>query len=459
MKDRFGFDETKVTGTHFWSRPLIGRRLFFRHIASAVGGYMLLPERPGERLARAQSGPIGTAKNVIFILMNGGPSHVDTFDLKEGPWTPQTFQPTTFGDIRWPQGLFPRLAEQLDSIALLRSARSWVNVHDLGRIWAQIGRNPTQSQSKVAPHIGSVVAMELTPKSSPPPLPAFISLFPTNSEPGPGWLPPEFSQFQITPNGGGLGNTAHPAGQAAFDRRYNLLMRLDSDERKLSEIGPKSAEMESFNTGARALMYNPTVDRAFIFDAAERAAYGNSNFGNAAITARNMLRANLGPRFIQISIGGWDNHGNIYGNAFNAANANSLARQFDAGLGQLIADLKADGLLDETLIVALGEFGRTVGPLNAGAGRDHFQQQAVLFAGARVRGGRAIGATDSVGRVTTDPGWSRARDVRFEDIEATIYSALGIDWRTQRLDAPLGRFLYVPESDKDIYGPIHELWS
>ncbi len=459
MKDRFGFDETKVAGTHFWNRPLIGRRLFFRHIASAVGGYMLLPERPGERIARAQSGPIGTAKNVIFILMNGGPSHSDSFDLKEGAWTPANFQPTSYGDIRWPRGLMPKLADQLDSMVMLRSARSWVAVHDLGRIWAQIGRNPTQSQSKVAPHIGSVVSMELTPKSGAPPLPAFVSLFPANGEPGAGWLPPEFSQFQASPNGGALGNTTHPGGQAVFDRRYNLLMRLDGDERKLSEIGPKSAEMESFNNGARSLMYNSNVDRAFIFDATERARYGNSNFGNAAITARNMLRANLGPRFIQINIGGWDNHGNIYGGAFNAANANSLMRQFDAGLGQLIADLKTDNLLDDTLIVALGEFGRTVGPLNAGAGRDHFQQQSVLVAGAKIRGGRAIGATDNVARMTTEPGWSRNRDIRFEDIEATIYSALGIDWRTQRLDAPLGRFLYVPESDKDIYGPVHELWS
>jgi uncharacterized protein (DUF1501 family) len=116
-------------------------------------------------------------------------------------------------------------------------------------------------------------------------------------------------------------------------------------------------------------------------------------------------------------------------------------------------------LLDDTLVVAMGEFGRTVGNLNVGGGRDHFLQQSVLMAGAKIRGPRVIGATDDIGRLTTEPGWARDRDIRAEDLEATLYSALGIDWTKARLDAPLGRFLYVPESDKDVYGPIHELWS
>jgi len=110
-----------------------------------------------------------------------------------------------------------------------------------------------------------------------------------------------------------------------------------------------------------------------------------------------------------------------------------------------LSDLQADGLLDQTLIVAQGEFGRTVGKLNGNSGRDHFQQQAMLFAGARIRGGRAIGATDEQGARTVDPGWSRDRDVRAEDVEATIYSALGIDWTTLRQDSRFGRgYEYVP---------------
>jgi uncharacterized protein (DUF1501 family) len=112
------------------------------------------------------------------------------------------------------------------------------------------------------------------------------------------------------------------------------------------------------------------------------------------------------------------------------------------------------------LIVALGEFGRTVGGLNAQQGRDHYVQQSALLAGARIAGGRAIGATDKEGRFTTEPGWSRERDIRTEEFEATIYSALGIDWTKILRDDPTGRgFEYVPFASQDLYGPIHELWG
>jgi len=456
MRDRFGFDWSKVQGTHFWSRPQIGRRMFFRHVASAVGGYFLLPTRPMETVARAAGAPMGTAKNCIFVLMAGAPSHVDTFDLKEGAWTPAAFNATSYGDIRFPQALLPRLAEQMDSLAFVRSVKSWAAVHGLAQTWVQIGRNPTSTMAKISPHIGSVVSMELSPKSANRTLPAFLSLN-TGSGPDAGYFPPEHAPFYVTPGGAGLGNTLHRDGQPRFQTRYSLLQELDSELRSSASLGALSAEMASFNLSARKLMYNPEVDRIFTFDQAERTRYGNTGFGNACITARNLLRADFGTRFIQISIGGWDHHSNIY--APNAG-LTALSRQFDSGLGALLADLRNDGLLDQTLIVAMGEFGRTVGPLNNQNGRDHFLQQSVLFAGGGVKGRRAIGSTDSVGRVTVDPGWSRARDVRTEDIEATIYSALGIDWTTIRRDDPFGRgFEYVPFSRDDLYGPVHELWG
>src|SRR5260370_37552087 len=134
-----------------------------------------------------------------------------------------------------------------------------------------------------------------------------------------------------------------------------------------------------------------------------------------------------------------------------------MATKFDNGLATLIAALKAAGLLDQTLIVAQGEFGRTVGPPNSNGGRDHLQQQAVLFAGGGVKGGTTIGATNATGGDTSDPGWSRQRYVRAEDIEATVYSALGINWTTVRHDDPLGRgFRYVPFSEEHPYGPVNE---
>src|SRR5215467_901793 len=133
MKDRFGIDWSRVRssqraspqGVPFWSKPQLGRRLFFRHMASAVGGYFLLPTWPIETIVRASSSTRGTAKNVIFILMNGAPSHSDTFDLKEGALSPAAFNPTSYDVIRFPQGLFPNLAEQMDSLVFARSIVAW----------------------------------------------------------------------------------------------------------------------------------------------------------------------------------------------------------------------------------------------------------------------------------------------------------------------------------------------
>ncbi|MBK7928209.1 MAG: DUF1501 domain-containing protein [Bryobacterales bacterium] len=460
MRDRFGIDWSEMPGVHLLRRPHLTRRWFFRHAASAVGGYALLPSRPMETVAQAAAQPKGTAKYVVMVNMTGGPSHIDTFDLKEGAWTPSAFEPTSFNGVRWPRGLFPKLAGQLESAVLVRSVQSWSAVHGLSQAWMQIGRNPVPSVNKYAPHIGSVVSLELAAETADKPLPAFLSL---NSGNGPenGYLAPEHGPFYVNPGGNGLGNTAHPAGPAAYDRRYELLMQLDAEERALQTLGAGTAEMVSWNLAARRLMYNSEVDGAFRFTTEERARYGNSGFGNACLAARNLLKAGLGPRFIQINIGGWDNHNNIYTGPFNAANAASLARQFDAGLATLMEDLKGAGLFDQTLVLALGEFGRTIGALNTTSGRDHFLQQAVFMAGAGIQGGRAIGSTDTQGRATAEPGWSYARDIRSEDIEATIYSALGIDWTKIRYDYPAGRgFEYVPRvNNEEFYYPIHELWG
>ncbi|MBC7928587.1 MAG: DUF1501 domain-containing protein [Bryobacteraceae bacterium] len=455
MKNRFGFDWSSVRGTHFWSRPQLSRRLLFRHAASALGGYFLMPSRPMESIARAAGTPLGTAKNVIFVLLAGGPSHVDTFDLKEGAWTPSFLAPTSFGNVRWPQGIMPKLAESMNDIALVRSVRSWAAVHDLARTWIQIGRNPVSGLARIAPHIGSVVSLELS-KPTEQQLPAFISLNVTTG-PGSGYLSPEHTAFYVTNLGGaGMPNSTHRDGQAAFDRRFALAGDLDSEQRVNDPRGASYVEMASFNQSARRLMYNDDINKIFSYDADTRTRFGNTGFGNSCIVARNLIRANVGTRFIQLNLGGWDNHQNIYQRNANLENA---TRQLDLGVGNLIQDLRGPDL-DKTLIVVMGEFGRTVSTLNNQAGRDHFLQQSVMFAGARIKGGRALGETDPTGSYILDPAWSRNREIRAEDIEATIYSALGIDWTTVRRDDPLGRgFEYVPFSDRDLYGPINELWG
>src|SRR6516165_9146583 len=118
MKDKFGSDVNRPVGLRFWKRPITNRRMFFRHMATAVGGYMMLPSHPGENLARAAVSPVGTAKNVIFLLMTGAPAHVDTFDLKVGPWTPAFMNPTTYNGVAFPQGLMPNIANTIGDVAL-----------------------------------------------------------------------------------------------------------------------------------------------------------------------------------------------------------------------------------------------------------------------------------------------------------------------------------------------------
>ena len=149
-------------------------------------------------------------------------------------------------------------------------------------------------------------------------------------------------------------------------------------------------------------------------------------------------------------------HQNIYA----ATSLPAKAKILDTAVASLISDLKANGLLEETLVVMVGEFGRTVGPLTGAAGRDHYPQQFAFFAGGGVKGGKIIGQTNASGSDVVDYGWSQQRYVYPEDIEATIYSAMGIDWTTVRHDDPLGRgFEYVPQTGSFPFDPVHELWG
>jgi uncharacterized protein (DUF1501 family) len=172
--------------------------------------------------------------------------------------------------------------------------------------------------------------------------------------------------------------------------------------------------------------------------------------------------SDLGTRYIQINLGGWDNHQNIY--APNAGIYNP-ARQLSDGLANLINDLayipgeNGRSKLDETLIVVKGEFGRTVGNITSQQGRDHYFVHSALVAGGGTQGGRALGKTTPDGAHVEDPGWSQGRPVLAEDIAATIYSALGINYTTVRTDDPLGRgFEYVPTTSGYVGQPIVELF-
>jgi uncharacterized protein (DUF1501 family) len=439
----------------FFARRHLHRRAFFRHLGAAVGGCALWPALSPIASAQPQ-GPV--ADNVIFIYLRGGISQVDTFDYKEGSWTPTDFAPEVTGDIRWPKGLLPLLGDHVPSFTLVRSIMAWAEDHGLTRQWLQIGRNPTRADSNFSPHIGSVIASELAAAQPDSLFPAYVSLNAVaGSQPEGGFLPTPYSPLMVAEvDGLGPHWTQHPDGASRFQTRLQLLSKMTGvvNSHTASEISTNQSTAQRISNDAR-------VNLAFQLTTDERKAYGDSTFGNACLVARNFLRHRLGPRFIQITSGDWDHHGQIYAPAnINASEPTSMARRLDSGLGMLLADLASDGLLNRTLVLVMGEFGRTAGALSTGAGRDHLRLQTAMFAGASIRGGQAIGTTDATGGSIQEFGWRGDRPIRHEDIEATLYWALGIDW-TKIIENPLtgGRYFYVPGSDQQEYMPLTELWA
>ena len=321
---------------------IIDRRVFFKIAATGVAGYFVSPLQTMAQTVTTTPGAtiLGTARNCIFVLLAGGPSHIDTLDLRVGSWTPKDFAPTTINGIDWPNGLLPNLGAQLNSnrFSVIRSCQSIALVHALLQNWNQIARNPANATGKIAPNIGSVVALEMEPqRKTGQKLPGFLSLNGGGSLAGAGYFSGKYAPFDVSPSANGLSNLNHPDGEAVFTTRYNMLMAGDALLRGTpSPIGTTVDEMSEFYTSAKNMMYDPTVNNAFRFSAADQQKYGNSSFGGACVTARNVLAADLGVRYIQITLGGWDNHTNIY------APNNGIypsARQLDAGLGNLIADL------------------------------------------------------------------------------------------------------------------------
>ena len=456
---------------------IINRRVFFKVAATGVTGAMISPMELFPQSGITSPVKImGTAKNVIFILLPGAPSQLDTFDLKVGAWTPADFTPSTINGLDWPTGLLPNLGGELsrNRLAVVRSCQAPALVHSLLQTWTQTGRSPASATGTIAPNVGSVVALEKeSERQSNQPIPGFLSLNGGVTIAGPGYFPGRFSAFDIAPNANGIAGLTHIDGPTTFNTRYNMLAAADQTLAHHSMVSTKFEEMSDFYSSARAMMYDTRVTTAFQFAAVDANRYGTgtaaTGFGNACLTAKNVLRSNLGVRFVQINLGGWDNHATIYGNLVNGVPTGGVynpARQLDAGLANLISDLAAlpgsrGTLLDDTLIVARGEFGRTIGPLTGQGGRDHYYTYSALVAGGGVRGGRAIGSTTANGAFVDDPGWSVGRPIYSEDFAATIYSAMGINYRTTRHDDPLGRgFEYVASTGTNYIGePIAELFT
>jgi hypothetical protein len=426
-----------------------------------VSGYYLEPlVRPLGVSAKERVQPRGTAEHCIFVNLAGGASHVDTFDVKEGRWLPSDFDVRTVRPgIRMPYGLFPMLSERIGRLALVRSMQAWENEHIRAQYYLQVAHSPSPSRLKEMPSLGSVIASEFASRRRATDyLPPYVAMNFTSGAfkvIGEGCLESEYTPLALETEAG-FDFVVSQSELPRFRRRWEILQNFDWAR----ERGRYAEDFQAYYRGAHAMMESPEIRKILTLSDEEKKRYGGTPLGDACALARNLVRANAGTRFIMISHKGWDMHAKIYARDVQY----KLARELDSALANLLKDLEESNLLHKTFVCCLGEFGRTPGELTVNQGRDHFKDAFTgVFAGAGTQGGRAIGVTDELGMKIKDPGWHKKRPIYIEDVAATIYSVLGIDWTKTITNTPSGRvFEYIEnQSGTDFIDPgeISELFG
>jgi hypothetical protein len=315
----------------------------------------------------------------------------------------------------------------------------------------QTGHAASPARAKEMPSIGSIVAYEYESRSKPDHfLPPFVSMnYAASTMYGPlqteGCLHSKCSPLTLDLNDKNLPFVIAKDDKERFHARYELLRQLDAGANSLaSDSSRQPLRYNAFREAVHRMMVEPRIAEVMRLSDADHAAYGATALGDACIIARNMAAANAGARFIFISQPGWDHHGDIYGKDGKGGIYKTCA-DLDVAFSALLADLKRQNLLQRTLVVCMGEFGRTPGDLTPLRGREHYAKAMVAaFAGAGVKGGRAMGATDDQASRVVEYGWEAKRPIYPEDIAATIYSVLGIDYTKRITKTPSGRdFVYV----------------
>lgn len=443
---------------------------------SVVGGF-LGAFQPRRVLAAGKAEPLGTARQVLFLNIEGGMSQVDTLDAKEGSWTPPYFDIRSCGNgLKLPYGLMANLPQIVDRITVARSLAAWDAVHGRAQYYIQTGHSLNQALAREVPAIGAVVCHELArTRKSTDTLPAYISMNMAGNQAGlinQGFLSAEFGPLNLSIGDGPPSLAAEKGMAGTMKRRWERLQQLDQSLRGGAPGVDRSfTDYHEYYRGAWSIMNDPRVPEIFSISDEDKKRYGSSTIGNSLVLARNLFRADAGTRFILASHGGWDHHGDIYKE--KTRNHPVLIRELDAAFTSLIRDLESTpsrhqpgkSLLDETLVVAMSEFGRTPGPVSATRlGREHFiHVHSGMFAGGGIRRGAVIGATDEIGGKIVDPGWSGNRAIYMEDIACTIYSALGIDWTKKIETTPSGRaFHYVEPASGTQYvrfQPVREFFG
>lgn len=434
---------------------VLTRREVFRAGSLTVGGYYFHQLfQPLQVRAASRVNPRGSARFCIFVMLDGGPSHVDGFDLKEGRWTPKDFDVRTVTpEIKLPMALYNRLAKQVDKLVFARSVETWDAVHGRAQYYVQAAHPLNLALQKEIPPVGAVVAMEYeSRRKASDTFPPYVAMNVTQSQAGllnSGFLPATYSPFHINTATSVSAFSPDLESRKDFERRWELLKDFDDRLRTDPSLAAKAyRDYNNHYEGAVRIMSDSRTSAIFKISPEDKQRYGSSTTGDACIFARNLVQADAGTHFIFLQQNGWDHHKDIY----DEKNHYRLSRELDAALSSLLDDLgrikRADGnsLLDETLVVCMGEFGRTPGDITGLRGRDHYQKAfTVLFAGGGVKGGRALGKTDEIGAKVIDSGWSLKRSIYIEDIATTVYSALGIDWTKTVKTTPSGREFYYVE--------------
>lgn len=445
--------------------PTLTRRKFWQYGAVSVTGGMLSPFTG--RLNAAATGrvsPRGSADTVIFLNLVGGPSQMDTFDFKPYKFTPGDLDVRTHPlGIQWPYGLLPKTAGILQYAAIVRSMAAWETLHNLGQFYLQVGHAFNAARAKEMPSIGSVIAYEMLPKAkSSDFLPPFVSMnFPAGAVNGTlireGYFDSSTAPLTLdVRKGGNMPFLLQEGYRERFHDRLDFLRSFDTSRQvEGSGVNKMVREWDAFSRSAEKMIRSPQVAGIFNLKEEDRKRYGATPFGDACMIARNMVNSGGGARYILVNQGGWDHHGDIYGASGKSTMEDKRARgglysncgELDPALASLVTDLEASSKLGRTLVCVMGEFGRTPGDLTDIKGRDHWPAvRCGLFLGAGVKGGKVIGATDEKGAKITKFEWHKDRPIYPEDVTATIYSTLGIDWTKKLGGAPSGReFIYVED--------------
>jgi hypothetical protein len=390
--------------------------------------YALAEEAKANKLAGQTT---GTADSVILVWLAGGPSHLDTWDLKpDAPLEIRgNFKPieSKVSGIQISEHM-PKVAQQMDKMCVVRSVTSPTGAHEIGTHYMLTGFLPLPGFA--VPSYGAVASQLLGPRSA---LPPYISVQQPSSEMGAGFLGAALNPFSP----GGDPNQQNyrvrdldmPNGMTMekLDRRRALRDAVDAAFKAHEKGSDTARAVDSFYNRAYTLLSSSEARAAFDLSKEKpevREAYGRYTFGQSLLLSRRLVEA--GVRFVTVTLGGWDNHANI----FNVLSGGPLPR-FDRSLAAFIDDMNARGLLKRTLVVVMGEFGRTP-IINRDGGRDHYPRVfSMAMAGGGIKGGTVVGGSDARGmEPTSDP-------VRPEDLAATIYQCLGIDY-TQSIASPEG---------------------